>query len=290
MRRSTALAGRADRNRELRNLYRGHPLRGETILKRIVEQRGTLAGITEMDLANDPFTEITDQNHIGGATFVTELAHQAGIGKATAVLDLGCGLGGSARLLAYFFGCRVHGVDLSVERCRDARHLTKLVGLDQLVTFQCGDGLRVMRPRRRFDVLWGQSAWVHVKDKERLVKKWSKSLHPGGRIALEEAYIKRLPRSALEKRNLNELADRWKSYLVTLENWTKILFSQSYELRCSEDLSAELSKLYRKLIRLTRTRVMTNVPRSEQEAWKLGVRLVDQGIVGYFRLVAKKLT
>src|SRR5947208_8697371 len=128
---------RVDRNRELRDLYRTHPLQGQSILKRIIDQRGTLVGITEMNLAEDPFTEITDQNHIGGVTFVKELAHKAGIGPSTDVLDLGCGLGGSARCLAYFFGCRVHGVDLSVERLREARGLTKLVGLDDLVTFQC---------------------------------------------------------------------------------------------------------------------------------------------------------
>jgi len=51
----------ADRNRELRDLYRKHPLRKQSILERIVAQRGTLAGMTEMDLAEDPLTEITDQ-------------------------------------------------------------------------------------------------------------------------------------------------------------------------------------------------------------------------------------
>src|SRR2546430_9108785 len=50
--------------------------------------------------------------------------------------DLGCGLGGSARCLAYFFGCRVHGVDLSVERYREARseeHTSELQSQSNLV-------------------------------------------------------------------------------------------------------------------------------------------------------------
>ena len=106
-----------------------------------------------MDLAEDPFTEITDQNHIGGVKFVRDLAQKADVEPATDVLDLGCGLGGSARCLAHFFGCRVHGVDLSVERYREARQLTKLVNLDHLVTLQCGDLLRIALPRRRFDIL-----------------------------------------------------------------------------------------------------------------------------------------
>ena len=288
MPRASTTAAPADRNRQLRDLYRTHPLRKQSILKRIVAQRGTLAGMTEMDLAEDPFTEITDQNHIGGVKFVRDLAKKAGVGPATAVLDLGCGLGGSARCLAYFFGCRVHGIDLSVERCREARQLTKLVGLNHLVTLQCGDIMRMAVPRRRFDVLWGQSAWVHIKDKERLVKKWSKSLTAKGRIALEEAYVKRLPQHARERSDLDELADHWKSYLVGLDVWTEILSSHSFEVHCNEDVSTEFRKSHQKLIRLTRTRAITHVPETEQKARKLAVDLVGKGIVGYFRLVATK--
>jgi SAM-dependent methyltransferase len=289
MARARTMQARVDRNREIRNLYRTHPLRKQSILKRILDHKGTLSRITEMDLAEDTFTEITDQNHIGGAKFVRDLAQKAGVGPATDVLDLGCGLGGSARCLAYFFGCRVHGVDLSVERSKEARQLTKLVGLDHLVAFQCGDLLRIALPRRRFDILWSQAAWVHIEDKERLIKKWSKALKAGGRIALEEAYVKRHPRHTTERHDLDELADHWKSYLVGLDDWTEILASQSFQVYCKEDLSTQLGNLSRKLIRLTHNGVMTDVPETEQKSWELTVKLVRKGIIGYFRLVAKKL-
>src|SRR5439155_25148332 len=123
MDRGDAITAGVDRNRELQDLYRTHPLQKQSILKRIIDQRGTLVSITEMNLAEDPFTEITDQNHIDGLRFVKDLAHKAGIGPTTDVLDLSCGLGGSARCLAYFCGCRVHGVELSVERYSEARRL-----------------------------------------------------------------------------------------------------------------------------------------------------------------------
>lgn len=278
----------SDTTREIQDLYRAHPLSQQAILNRIVNQKGTIASLTEMDLAEDSSTEITDQNHIGGTNFVKELAHHAGIRQTTVVLDLGCGLGGSARYLAYLFGCRVHGIDLSKERYQAARYLTKLVRLDHRVTFEFGDVLKMRRSRRRFDVLWGQSAWVHIKDKERLVNKWSKSLKPGGRIALEEAYLRHLPIQVKEMQNLSELADHWKSYLVTLDTWKGILLSESFKISYTADNSAELSKLYRKLIRLARTRVLTDIPTSEQKAWQLAIELVGAGIVGYFRLVATK--
>ncbi|MBI4526937.1 MAG: methyltransferase domain-containing protein [Deltaproteobacteria bacterium] len=276
-------------SREIQALYRTHLLREEAILKRILDHRGSLAGITEMDLAEDPVSEITDQNHIGGVKFVKDLARKAGIGPATEILDVGCGLGGSARCLAHLFGCRVHGVDLSKQRCSEALDLTKLVGLEDLVTFQHGDVLKIALPTRRFDVVWAQSAWVHIENKEKLIKKCRKSLKAEGRIALEEPCLKRLPRNQRENRELRDLADHWKSYLEGLDVWTELLSSQSFEVYCKTDLSPELGKLYRKLIRLARGGVITHVSRSEQKAWELGLRLVAKGIVGYFRLVARKL-
>ena len=54
----------------LLEIYATHPLREETILARIARQRGTLEGATELDLAHDSLTEITDQNHVGGVASV----------------------------------------------------------------------------------------------------------------------------------------------------------------------------------------------------------------------------
>src|SRR5215831_15095244 len=101
-------------------LYKTHPLRAETILARIAATRGIADKLTENDLAIDPETAVTDQNHIGGFDAVRELAAVAGVDKETRIVDLGCGLGGPARVLAALFGCTVHGIDISPQRCTEA--------------------------------------------------------------------------------------------------------------------------------------------------------------------------
>src|ERR1700680_1379794 len=125
--------------REVLRIYSRHPIQEKTLLRRVRATRGTLVGLIETDLAVDDVTELTDQNHVGGVTFVKELACRVGIDSETKVLDLGCGLGGSARVLATVFGCHVHGIDFSPKRYREALRLTKLVGLSELVTFECSD-------------------------------------------------------------------------------------------------------------------------------------------------------
>src|ERR1700751_858070 len=155
--------------REVLRVYERHPLQQRTILQRIRAVRGTLIGLVENDLAVDNATELTDQNHVGGIKFVKELARAARINSETKVLDHGCGLGGSARVLAAEFGCRVHGVDFSRKRFREAQHLTRLVGLDELVTFECSDLMTARVPLFEFDVLLGQSSWIHIADKKKFI-------------------------------------------------------------------------------------------------------------------------
>ena len=188
------MSGQPHDPQALLEIYANHPLREETILARIVRQRGTLEGITELDLAHDSLTEITDQNHVGGVASVAELALRAGIVPTSRALDIGSGLGGPARCLAHLFGCRVEGVELSPLRCGQARSLTVRVGLDQLVRFTCGDVLSVDLPSAAFDVILGQGAWTHIDDASALFQRAAGALAPGGRVAFEEPCFVRAPR------------------------------------------------------------------------------------------------
>src|SRR5712672_2083413 len=143
-------------------LYKKHPLRRETILARIRKQRKSLEGISEVDLALDPDSATTDQNHVGGIGFVVELAKAAGIHFATRVVDLGCGLGGSMRVLSYLYGCKATGYDASEERITEAKELTHLVKLEDFVEFKEADVMSCEVPNTQFDVIWGQSSWTHI--------------------------------------------------------------------------------------------------------------------------------
>ena len=91
--------------------------------------------------------------------------------------------------MASCFGCRVHGIELSPRRCEDANRLTERVGLTALVSVECGDMLAVDLPRRAFDVVYGQGAWIHVADLAALFRRIAAALAPGGRVAFEEGCL-----------------------------------------------------------------------------------------------------
>ena len=273
--------------KSLNNLYRDHPLNAEAILARVRRnRRERTSRLTESDLAEDPKTEITDQNHVGGSRFVTGLADDAQVSAESMVLDLGSGLGGPARLLSWRYQCHVHGIDASKERCRDARKLTKLVGLQTRVTFACGDFLTLPVPDAKFDVIWGQGAWNHVKDKNRFLSRWMPALRIGGRIALEESIICHKSTKPREIQLLRKLSRTWRAYLVTRDEWFRVLRHNGCSITFSKDLSRKMWEDCGHM--LSASAKIPDYPRSEREAFGYARELLEEGALGYVRIVAER--
>jgi len=271
---------------ELVAIYDQHPLREETILARVLRQRGTLDGITELDLAHDSLTEITDQNHIGGVATVVQLAARAGVGPDSRVLDIGAGLSGAGRVLAALFGCRVHGVELSPHRCADGNRLTQRVGLDARVTCSSGDALLVDLPSRSVDVVWGQGAWMHIADLPALFRRAAAVLVDGGRVAFEEGCLMRAPRTEDEARALTELERLWAGRFQTESKWRELLANAGFDSCTSDDLTAELMADCERLFAIARSHAVTDYPADEANAFPLALDLARAGLLQYRRFVA----
>ena len=161
-------------------LYEAHPLSAEQILDELRVRGAPLDSLSPEDLFP------LDQDHYGGADATEALAVRAGIGDGDAVLDLCSGLGGPARFVAWRFGCRVTGIDLTRTRVEGARRLTDLVGLAERVQFVHGDVTDLPFPDDSFDVCSSQESLLHVGDKRRLFAECRRVLRPGGRIAFSD--------------------------------------------------------------------------------------------------------
>jgi ubiquinone/menaquinone biosynthesis C-methylase UbiE len=271
--------------REVLRVYEHHPLQQRTILDRVRAVKGTLIGLVEKDLAVDNATELTDQNHVGGIKFVKELAREAGINSETKVLDLGCGLGGSARVLAAEFGCRVHGIDFSRKRFREARHLTTLVGLGELVTFECSDLMTARVPLFEFDVLWDQSSWIHIADKKKFIRRWSRALKSDGRIALEDAFLEARTLTRVQSAMLMQLEEQWKSYLISAKQWCDLLQAECFTVYAQADLTLQMREHFETLAKVSNS---IAVPKKEVAAWHNAIHLTESGVLYYGRIIAKR--
>jgi phosphoethanolamine N-methyltransferase len=117
----------------------------------------------------------------GGEACARECVARLKLAPGDTVLDVGCGLGGSAFLMAGDYGARVHGIDASADmialasdRCREER-------LEDLVSFTRGDCLD-LTASRVYQAVYSRDVFLHIEDKLRLFEILREAMVPGGRL------------------------------------------------------------------------------------------------------------
>ena len=148
----------------------------DAILGALRAQGKDLEHLTSGDLA------AVDEFHLRGREATVELAELAAVQPGWRVLDVGSGLGGSARFLAGERKCRTVGVDLTPEYCETATALSKLVGLDQSTEFRCASAVEMPFEDGAFDLAWTQHVQMNIADKAGLYREIGRVLRPGGRL------------------------------------------------------------------------------------------------------------
>ena len=152
----------------------------EAILAALREAGKDVEHLTPDDLA------AVDEFHGGQRLATVRLAEMVGFTGNERVLDVGSGLGGPSRYLAWHYGCRVSGIDLTAEFCRVAELLTRLTGLTGCVDYREGNALHLPFAEEIFDVVWSQNAAMNIADRSRFYREMRRVLRPGGRLALQE--------------------------------------------------------------------------------------------------------
>ena len=146
------------------------------------------------------------------ADFVHEMVKWGGLDKlprGTTVLDVGCGIGGSSRILAKEYEFEVTGVTISPKQVQRATELTP-----QGVTakFQVDDALALSFPDNSFDVVWSIEAGPHMPDKVKYGSEMMRVLKPGGILVVadwNQRDDRQKPLNYWEKPVMRQLLDQW---------------------------------------------------------------------------------
>lgn len=144
--------------------------------------------------------------------FVHEMVRWGGLDRfppGTAVLDVGCGIGGSSRILARDYGFVVTGVTISPNQVRRARELTPP---ELPVQFQTGDAMALSFPDASFDAVWSVEAGPHIPDKAAFAKELLRVLRPDGVLVVadwNQRDDRQVPLSFWERSVMRQLLDQW---------------------------------------------------------------------------------
>ena len=127
-----------------------------------------------------------DQFHGRGVEATQEMAESLAIAATDHLVDVGSGIGGPARYLARRFGCRITGIDLTAEFCEVARHLSRLLQMDDTVRFEVGNALAMPFADATFDGAYSMNVSMNIADKPALYQEIRRVLKPGGWLMLSE--------------------------------------------------------------------------------------------------------
>ncbi len=112
------------------------------------------------------------------------LADLAGISQGDKIVDIGCGMGGSAIRLAKRRGCDVTGVTLSPVQKRWASVSSTFNRVSKQTRFLAEDAEKVCFDPESFDIVWSVECTEHLFNKPEFFRRAIEWLRPGGRIAI----------------------------------------------------------------------------------------------------------
>jgi MPBQ/MSBQ methyltransferase len=129
------------------------------------------------------------------------------------ILDVGCGIGGSARHMARRWPATAHvtGITLSNAQAARAASLAVTQGVSNVAFFMC-DAQRLAFADETFDVVWAVESECHMPDKAQFIGEMVRVLRPGGSLVIAAWNLRETdgaPLSRAERHHVQFLVDEW---------------------------------------------------------------------------------
>jgi len=128
------------------------------------------------------------QIHIGGFASSMDLCAKAGIAqKGGNGVDLCCCNGAGIRFLLRFCGItHMTGIDATARMIEQATDRCATENMQDKTQFIQADSCSTGLPDASMDLVWGEDAWVYVKDKAALINEAARLLKPGATVAFTD--------------------------------------------------------------------------------------------------------
>ena len=224
------------------------------------------------------------------------LAERAGVSRGASVLDIGCGLGGSAFWLAEQFDCQVTGITISPVQARMANKKARASGLSSRVQFQVRDANQWEPEPESVDLVWIMESSEHFEDKKRFFERCASVLKPGGVLAVCAWLRRDGPMPEDEQKLVATIAKAMLSAsLDSLSDYQTWMRDAGLKVTTAEDITRHVEPTWAHCTRIAERRAvklllrLTGAPtRRFVESFPLMKQAYAQGAMAFGLFAAKK--
>jgi tocopherol O-methyltransferase len=205
-----------------------------------------------------------------------------------AVLDVGCGYGGTSIYLARNYDARVTGITLSRKQAEFARKSARRNGVEDRVGFVVADAERHDFRESYYDVIWTMESSEHFLDRGRYFRKAANALQPRGKL-LVAAWTSACPAGELAL--LAEAASC--QQFATAPEYVQGIEAAGMQMVAVEDLTQDVTKTWeicRRRARLAQPFGLLFPPAARDFPRVIDMMLwaFHSGALGYTLMVAQK--
>lgn len=173
-----------------------------------------------------------DEFHTGGKIETERALSKVRVAATDHVIDVGCGIGGTARYLASTKRCKVTGIDLTPEYIDIAHALTARTGLSDLLEFQVASALDMPFDDAAFDAAVTFHVAMNIKDRPALYREIARVLKPGAALCIYDV-LKGARGDVLFPVPWAETAAT--SHLTTIDEMRRLLADAGFEIEDVEE-------------------------------------------------------
>lgn len=232
--------------------------------------------------------------HPGALELTKDLGIRLGLHKGSRVLDVACGIGTSAIFLAKEFGCHVTGLDLADRNIDEAKNISSVSGVLELVDFRVGDAESIDFKDQTFDCIVCECSVCLFPNKKKAAKEMYRVTKNGGRIGISDIVIRgSIPQS---------LRDSLYRFVCLLEaesedTYRDLLQSAGYANTCIFDkknaILQLLDNINKKMFAVELLKGLRKIElKVDLERTKRAIRevkeCVDSGIISYVLITGEK--
>ncbi len=190
------------------------------------------------------------------------MAERLNLKRGESLLDAGCGVGGPAIWLANNYGIKVTGITISPLQKEKANSYARRSNTAELVSFELRNFTHTGYQNDSFDVVWAQESVAHAEDKGQFLKEAYRLLKQGGRIIIEDFYIRDNNQNDDVKKLIGVWTENMKiPNLTTDREFEEMAMACGFRNISTEDISKNLAPSFNRYKILIMLNKLSVIPR-----------------------------